>query len=201
LPIEPRQPLPPGFFVREVTAVARALIGTSLLVGGVGGIIVETEAYAADDPASHCFRGPTLRNASMFGQPGHAYVYRSYGIHWCLNFVCFPGNGVLIRAIEPIVGLDRMGERRGISEVHHLCAGPGRLCQSLGIDGRLDGRALDRPPFDLRLGAGSLEVSAGPRIGITRGTEAPWRFCLVGSHFLSRPAATRAAKSRSEEPI
>ncbi len=198
MPTEPGQPLPADFFAQEVTVVARALIGTILLVGGVGGVIVETEAYDADDPASHCFRGPTPGNASMFGPPGHAYVYRSHGIHWCLNFVCLPGSGVLIRAIEPTDGLDRMAGRRGIAEVRRLCAGPGRLCQALGIDGRLDGRPLDQPPFELGLGTAPVAVSAGPRIGITRGVETPWRFCLVGSRFLSRPAVITAAKPSSD---
>ena len=185
--IKPGPPLQTDFFARDVTVVGRALIGTILLVEGIGGVIVETEAYDAGDPASHCFRGPTQRNASMFGPPGHAYVYRSHGIHWCLDFVCWPGSGVLIRAIEPIIGLDLMTKRRGASEVRRLCAGPGRLCQSLGIDSRLDGKPLHQTPFDLRFGSGSVSVSAGPRIGITRGVETPWRFCLVGSRFLSRP--------------
>lgn len=197
--IEWGKPLPALFFAREVTAVARALIGANLLIGGIGGMIVETEAYDADDPASHCFRGLTARNASMFGPFGHAYVYRSHGIHWCLNFVCLPGSGVLIRALEPTIGLDHMAERRGTPDVRRLCAGPGRLCQSLGIDNRLDGRPLDQPPFDLRAGASPAEVSTGPRIGITRGIETPWRFCLAGSRFLSRPAVTIAAKPASEE--
>ena len=197
LPIEPGQPLPANFFMREVTVVARALIGTRLLIDGIGGLIVETEAYDADDPASHCFHGPTHRNASMFGPAGHAYVYRSHGIHWCLNFVCLPGSGVLIRALEPMVGIAHMAKRRGTEDLRRLCAGPGRLCRSLGIDSGLDGQPLDQPPFELRMGAILAKVSAGPRIGITRGVETPWRFCLVGSRFLSRPAATITAKSPS----
>jgi DNA-3-methyladenine glycosylase len=179
--------LPAGFFARDVATVARALIGTSLLVDGVGGKIVETEAYDSNDPASHCFRGPTARNASMFGPPGHAYVYRSYGIHWCVNFVCLPGSAVLIRALEPTIGLDRMAEQRGTSKLHQLCAGPGRLCQALGIDIRLDGSALDQPPFMVSAADRASTVTVGPRIGITRGVETPWRFCLEGSRFLSRP--------------
>ncbi|MBC9031969.1 DNA-3-methyladenine glycosylase [Sphingomonas sp. JC676] len=178
--------LPAGFFAREVETVARALIGTNLLVDDVGGMIVETEAYDSNDPASHCFRGRTARNASMFGPPGHAYVYRSYGIHWCLNFVCTTGSGVLIRALEPVAGLDRMIERRGVADVRRLCAGPGRLCQALGIDIGLDGRSLDEPPFALSPAERTPMISAGPRIGISKGVETPWRFCLDGSRFLSR---------------
>src|ERR1700712_3121117 len=153
-----KQRLAPSFFARNVEVVARALIGTTLLVDGVGGMIVETEAYDADDPASHCFRGRTPRNASMFGPPGHAYVYRSYGIHWCINFVCSTASGALIRALEPTAGLERMIERRGAQELERLCSGPGRLCQALGIDKRLDGAALDRPPFELLARTNEISV-------------------------------------------
>lgn len=184
--------LPADFFARDVETVARALIGTMLLVEGVGGTIVETEAYDETDPASHCFRGRTARNASMFGPPGHAYVYRSYGIHWCLNFVCATASGVLIRALEPTAGLNRMSERRGTAELRRLCAGPGRLCQALGIDIRLDGHSLYRPPFALLSGDRDVAVGAGPRIGISRGIETPWRFGLEGSRFLSRPMRAAA---------
>lgn len=187
-PARERQPLPADFFARDVVTVARALIGTVLLVDGVGGTIVETEAYDASDPASHCFGGRTARNASMFGPAGHAYVYRSYGLHWCLNFVCATASGVLIRAIEPGAGIARMIERRGTSDHRLLCAGPGRLCQALGVDGGLDGRPLDAAPFALSQGDEPVMISAGSRIGISKAVETPWRFCSAGSRFLSRPA-------------
>ena len=184
-----------SFFEQEVETVARALIGANLLVDGAGGVIVETEAYDASDPASHCFRGRTPRNATMFGPAGRAYVHRSHGIHWCLNFVCLSGSGVLIRALEPTAGLDQMAERRGTSEPRLLCSGPGRLCHALGIDIRLDGHAIDQPPFELWLGTQTVTVSVGPRIGISKGVETPWRFCLSGSRFLSRPCPRRWCSS------
>jgi len=181
-------PLPPVFFDRDVATVARELIGATLLVDGVGGIVVETEAYDADDPASHSVRGPTPRNAAMFGPAGHAYVYRSYGIHWCLNLVCRPGSAILIRAIEPTHGTATMIARRGLADPRLLCAGPGRLCQALGVDRGLDGAPLDAPPFALEAPATTLPIHAGQRIGITRAVETPWRFCAIGSRFLSKPA-------------
>jgi DNA-3-methyladenine glycosylase len=182
--------LDPGLFAGDVVAAARALIGATLTLDGVGGIIVETEAYDHEDPASHSFSGPTPRNAAMFGPPGRAYVYRSYGIHWCLNIVCGGighGAAVLIRAIEPTCGLETMRERRGLADPRLLCAGPGRLCQALGITRAHDGLPIDTPPFRLEAGAGAVDLVVGPRIGISRGREAPWRFGLAGSRYLSRP--------------
>ncbi len=158
-----------------------------LRVEGVGGIIVETEAYQADDPASHSFSGPTARNQSMFGPPAHAYVYRSYGMHWCLNFVCQRGSAVLIRALEPTDGIERMAERRGLSDLRKLCSGPGRLTQALGIGKELDGAPLFAAPLALYAPDGPAMVLEGPRIGITKAVDQPWRFGLAGSPFLSRP--------------
>jgi DNA-3-methyladenine glycosylase len=171
--------------------VARQLIGMRLLVDGVGGVIVETEAYDGEDPASHSFSGPSARNAAMFGPPGCVYVYRSYGIHWCMNLVCREaghGAGVLLRAIEPTDGLERMRERRGLDDVRLLCAGPGRLGQALGIDHGCNGLRLTEPPFALLPAAPGLQanVVAGPRIGISKAVDQPWRFGLAGSRFLSR---------------
>lgn len=180
-------PLPRSYFDRAVEAVARDLIGATLLVDGVGGVIVETEAYDADDPASHSVRGPTPRNAAMFGPHGHAYVYRSYGIHWCFNIVCRPGSAVLIRAIEPLYGIDTMVARRRLADPRLLCAGPGRLCQALGIDKALDHVPLDRSPFLIEAATAAPSVHAGPRIGITLAIGTPWRFCQSPSRFLSKP--------------
>lgn len=171
--------------------VARSLIGVTLMLNGVGGRIVEVEAYDHEDPASHCFGGITPRNQVMFGPPCHAYVYRSYGIHWCFNIVCCPpghGAGVLIRALEPLAGgLDTMRKRRGLDNVRLLCAGPGRLCQALGITMAHSGMPVDIPPFQLLPATTPVTVITGPRIGISRAKEIPWRFGLAGSRFLSRP--------------
>jgi DNA-3-methyladenine glycosylase len=178
------------FFARSVHKVAPELIGCSLLVDGVGGTIVEVEAYDSEDPAAHGFRGRTPRNASMFGPPGHAYVYRSYGIHWCLNFVCEEEGSaaaVLIRALEPTDGIDTMRERRGLDELRLLCSGPGRLCQALAVTREHDGLPLDRPPFELRARTEPVEIVAAPRIGISVARELPWRYAAAGSRYLSRP--------------
>ncbi|MET1116397.1 MAG: DNA-3-methyladenine glycosylase [Comamonas sp.] len=171
--------------------VALQLIGVTLLIDGVGGRIVETEAYDQSDPASHTFGGQTARNGAMFGPPGHAYVYRSYGLHWCFNTVCREaghGAGVLLRALEPTHGIDTMRARRGMEDLKLLCAGPGRLAQALGIDAQMNGQSLTEPPFELlaRDAAAEVEVLTGPRIGISKAVDVPWRFGLKGSRFLSR---------------
>jgi DNA-3-methyladenine glycosylase len=175
-------------FTLPAAEFARDLIGARLLVGGVGGTIVETEAYDDQDPASHSFKGPGRRNASMFGPVGRAYVYRSHGLHWCLNLVCGPsaGQAVLIRALAPEAGIEAMRGRRGLDAMEALCSGPGKLCQALGVTAELDGAAVSEPPFSLTPAAGPRAVVAGPRIGISRGIETPWRFGLAGSPFLSR---------------
>jgi DNA-3-methyladenine glycosylase len=180
--------LPP--FETDPVTLARGLIGWTLCVDGVGGVIVETEAYDVDDPASHAFRGPTPRNASMFGPPGLAYVYLSYGIHWCLNVVCRPageGAAVLIRALQPTQGVAAMQARRRTAEPRLLATGPGRVCQALAVDRSHDGLPMSAPPFAWQPPAGPLAVSAGPRIGIRLAAERPWRFGLAGSPWLSRP--------------
>jgi DNA-3-methyladenine glycosylase len=181
-----------SFFNRSVHLVAPDLIGATLLVGGTGGIIVEVEAYHHTDPAAHSYVGETARNRVMFGPPGCAYIYRSYGIHWCLNFVCEAAgsaSAVLIRALEPTQGLGLMRRRRGVSEARALCSGPGKLGQALGISLRHNGLALDRPPFELRARETVPEIVTGPRIGISKAVDHPWRYGLKGSRFLSRPFA------------
>lgn len=179
-----------GFFDRSVHDVAPDLIGAMLLVGGVGGMIVEVEAYHHTDPAAHSYRGPTERNGIMFGPPGVAYVYRSYGIHWCVNFVCEAegsASAVLIRALEPTAGLAAMRRRRGLPDERQLCSGPGKLCEALGVTIKHNGLALDRPPFELRARPEKPEIVVGPRIGITKAVDKPWRYGLRGSRFLSKP--------------
>ncbi len=171
-------------------AVARGLIGATFLVHGVGGVVVETEAYAPEDPASHSHGGRTMRNAAMFGPPGHLYVYRSYGIHWCANVVCGDegtGAAALLRALEPVRGIEKMQARRGLDELTMLCAGPGRLCQALAIAGEHDGLPLGCRPFELQLPRSLPEIVVGPRVGITRATGLQWRYALRNSRFVSRP--------------
>lgn len=181
-----------AFFRRSVHEIAPQLIGVELLVGGVGGVIVEVEAYDHDDPASHGYLNRrTRRNGSMFLGGGHAYVYRSYGIHWCLNFVCGDvgvADAVLVRALEPTRGIEEMRRRRDVDDPRLLCAGPGRLCQALGVTGALDGLALDRAPFALAPTEVGFDVVASPRIGLSKAVDRPWRYTARGSRFLSRPA-------------
>ena len=184
------KPLPRSFFARSVHTVAPDLIGATLLFKGVGGVIVEVEAYHQTDPAAHSFGGRTERNAVMFGPPGYAYVYRSYGIHWCLNFVCEPegvASAVLIRALAPTHGLAVMRRRRGVTDEGLLCSGPGRLSQALGITDAQYGLPLDNPPFEIFARADDVEVAVGPRIGLTKAIEHPWRYGLSGSRFVSKP--------------
>jgi len=187
-------PLPPklrrSFFDRPVLKVAPDLIGATLLVNGVGGRIVEVEAYHHTDPAAHSYNGRTERNGVMFGPPGYAYVYRSYGIHWCLNFVCEEqgsASAVLIRALEPVAGIAAMRRRRGVTDERALCSGPGKLCEALAVADRHNGLPLDKAPFELRARIETPEIAVGVRIGITKATEHPWRYGLKGSRFLSKP--------------
>ncbi|WP_343315511.1 DNA-3-methyladenine glycosylase [Brucella sp. BE17] len=179
-------------FDRDAVEVATQLIGWTFAVGDTGGMIVETEAYTLTDPASHSFKGETKRNKSMFGLPGRAYVYRIYGLHWCMNIVCSRGSAVLIRALEPLSGLDEMKQRRQSEQEDSLCSGPAKLAQALGITGDLDGQRLDRVPFRLEPCQREMQVVRGLRIGISKATEFPWRFCLQGSAFLSRPVKAPA---------
>jgi DNA-3-methyladenine glycosylase len=177
------------FFARDVHSVARDLIGATLLVDGVGGTIVEVEAYHHEDPAAHGYGGRTKRNATMFGPPGRVYVYRSYGIHWCMNFVCADvgeADAVLLRALEPTHRLDVMRERRALEDERLLCAGPGRVCQALAVTRDYDGLPLDGPPFALHARKTEPEIVTGPRIGISKAKDLPWRYGLAGSRFLSR---------------
>jgi DNA-3-methyladenine glycosylase len=181
------------FFDRSVHEVARELIGFELAVGETAGVIVETEAYEAPDPACHAYIGKTARNEVLFGQPGHAYVYLSYGIHSLLNFVTEPegtASAVLIRALEPTRGIELMRDRRRQNEISALCSGPGKLTEALGVGLELNGADLFEPPFELRPPSGEwrrADVVTGPRIGITKAAELPWRYCVRGSRFVSRP--------------
>jgi DNA-3-methyladenine glycosylase len=184
------KPLKRAFFGRSVHEVAPDLIGTTLLVNGVGGTIVEVEAYHHTEPAAHSYNGPTLRNQIMFGPPGFVYVYRSYGIHWCVNFVCEQkgsASAVLIRALEPTHGIAAMRRRRDVDDVRALCSGPGKLTDALGITIAHNALPLDRPPFALHARTGEVDVETGIRIGITKAVELPWRYGVRGSKFLSKP--------------
>src|SRR6185295_2916688 len=179
-----------AFFDRSVHEVAPDLIGTTLLINGVGGLIVEVEAYHHTDPAAHSFRGPTPRNRVMFGPPGFVYVYRSYGIHWCVNFVCEKqgsASAVLIRAMQPTDGIPAMRRRRGLHDERSLCSGPGKLTEALAITDAHNGLPLDAPPFALHARRELPEIAAGVRIGITKAMKLPWRYGLKGSQFLSKP--------------
>ena len=182
-----------SFFNRSVHEVAPDLIGATLLVNGVGGLIVEVEAYHHTDPAAHSHRGKTERNAVMFGPAGYAYVYRSYGIHWCIKFVC-EGTGsasaVLIRALQPTAGIRTMRRRRQLKDERLLCSGPGRLSEALAITHAYNGLALDRTPFALFAPTQRVEVATGVRIGLTKAADLPWRYGLKGSAFLSKPFRT-----------
>lgn len=175
-----------GFFARSAVDVAADMIGLELTFDGVGGVIVETEAYLPDDPASHSFKGRTARNASMFGVPGTGYVYLIYGMHWCLNAVCLPGSAVLIRALEPVTGLEAMIRRRGTDDLRRLCSGPAKLAEALGITRAQDGLPMLAAPFSLRPCRSGHTLVTGPRIGISRAVELPWRFGEAGSPFVSR---------------
>jgi DNA-3-methyladenine glycosylase len=184
------KPLRRAFFARSVLDVAPDLIGTTLMVDGVGGIIVEVEAYHHTEPAAHSFNGPTPRNQVMFGPPGFVYVYRSYGIHWCVNFVCEKqgsASAVLLRALEPTHGIAAMRRRRGVPDLRALCSGPGKLTEALGITHRHNGLALDAPPFALHARTEKVEIATGVRIGLTKAVDLPWRYGLKGSRFLSKP--------------
>jgi DNA-3-methyladenine glycosylase len=184
------RPLKRAFFARSVHEVAPDLIGATLLVDGVGGVIVEVEAYHHTEPAAHSFRGPTPRNLVMFGPPGFSYVYRSYGIHWCVNFVCEKADSasaVLIRALQPTHGIPAMRRRRGLHDERSLCSGPGKLCEALGITIKHSELPLDQPPIALHARIGKVDIVTGVRIGITKAVDLPWRYGLKGSRFLSKP--------------
>ena len=184
------KPLKRAFFGRPVLEVAPDLIGVTMLMNGVGGLIVEVEAYHHTEPAAHSFNGPTPRNSVMFGPPGFIYVYRSYGIHWCVNFVCEKvgsASAVLIRALQPTHGIAAMRRRRGLQDERSLCSGPGKLTEALGITHQHNALALDAPPFALHARVGTPDIVAGVRIGLTKAVELPWRYGLKGSKFLSKP--------------
>lgn len=191
-------------FATDPVTLARRLIGWTLRVDGVGGVIVETEAYDVDDAASHAFRGPTPRNRSMFGPPGRAYVYRSYGLHWCLNVVCRgsgEGAAVLIRALQPTQGIELMQQRRRMTQLRLLAAGPGRVGEALAIDRSHDGLPLERPPFSWLAPDGPVDVASGARIGISQALDLPWRFALANSPFLSKPLAAPSSPPQRRSPV
>ena len=178
-----------SFFARSVHEVAPDLIGATFLVNGVGGIIVEVEAYDQTDPAARSFRGPTPRNAVMFGPPGYTYVYLSYGLNWCVNLVCQAAGsaaGVLLRAIEPTHGLAAMRQRRGVTDAKALCSGPGKLCEALAITKALGELPIDRSPIALHARSGGAEIATGVRIGLTKAVDLPWPYGLKGSKYLSK---------------
>ncbi len=189
----PTEALPQAFFERSVHAVARDLIGCTVRHGPVAGVIVETESYHVDDPACHAYGGPTPRSSVLFGPPAHAYVYLSYGIHSLLNFVAEPDGhaaAALIRALEPAEGIDVMRRRRGVTRVEDLCSGPGKLAQALGIGLALNGAPLVGGPIQVSPRSRDRrdpEIVTGPRVGITKAVDHPWRFCLAGSRYVSRP--------------
>ena len=196
VPVKLGPPLPQKFFARSVHEVAPELIGATMLVNGVGGIIVEVEAYHQTEPAAHSYRGPTPRTMVMFGPPGFAYVYRSYGIHWCINFICEKEGSaaaVLIRALQPTHGLAAMRRRRGLEEERTLCSGPGKLASALAITHAQNGLALTTPPFSIHARTFTPEIATGVRIGITKAAELPWRYGLKGSRFVSKPFTNGAA--------
>lgn len=199
-PSAPGRLLKRDFFARSVHDVALDLIGATLLVDGIGGIIVEIETYHHTEPAAHSFRGQTPRNAVMFGPPGYLYVYRSYGIHWCMNFVCEAegsASAILIRALEPTRGLATMRQRRALHEERALCSGPGKVCAALAVSDRHNGLALDTAPIEIHARPHVPEIVTGVRIGITKATDLPWRLGLKGSKFVSRPFRSRAETDRS----
>jgi DNA-3-methyladenine glycosylase len=188
-----RRNLNPSFYARPVLDVAKDLLGCVVRHGGTAGVIVETEAYHHSEPACHAYVGLTPRTSTLFGPPGRAYVYRSYGIHALLNAVCEPegvGAAVLIRALEPLEGIAQMRARRGLERVEELCSGPGKLTQALGIELGCNGTDLAAGPvrFESRApGWEDVEAVVGRRVGITKAAELPWRFCAAGSHSVSRP--------------
>ncbi|MGZ5313685.1 MAG: DNA-3-methyladenine glycosylase [Solirubrobacterales bacterium] len=190
-----------AFFARSVHEVARELVGCTLLLDGVGGVIVETEAYDATDPACHAFNGPTARNEPLFGPPGRAYVYLSYGIHQLLNAVAEPEGSAaaaLIRALEPTHGIGLMRARRGTEDPRRLCSGPGRLTEAIGVGAEHNEISLCEPPFELLEPACEwrrTRVETDTRIGITQAANLPWRYCAAGSRYLSKPPPGAAARS------